>query len=293
MSYVIYSDVSIDIAQDYLKDHPLGFVPMEYVVGDETRYCQGLESDEQMHRYYELLRQKVETHTSQITPYHYVETFEPLVREGKGILYICLSSGLSNTYDSARMAVNMLREDYEDAKVEVIDSLGGTGGMGILAESAFENQKKGMSLEENADWLRRHAGAINYWFMVEDLMYLKRGGRVSAASAVVGTVLDIKPILTINPQGKLDVIAKKRGSKPAMKYMLNRFKESLDKGPGKVVYINCSDCMDRARELRDWVLEFDPDLEVKLTMLSPVIGAHTGPDMIALIHYGTGRGRQE
>jgi DegV family protein with EDD domain len=185
--------------------------------------------------------------------------------------------------------VNNLKEAHPDAEIEVVDSLGATGGMGLMVESACRNKKHGMSLKENADWLRKHALNVNYWFKVEDLMYLSRGGRVSAASAVVGTALNIKPILTINKEGKLETIDKKRGNKLAVKDMLERFESKYDENITKTVYISCADCKDVAEELRTTLLEKYPRLEVKITMLSPIIGAHTGPDMIALIHYGKER----
>ena len=161
--------------------------------------------------------------------------------------------------------------------------------MGPLAESAFANMEAGMSLKENADWLREHAKRVNLWFKVEDLMYLKRGGRVSAATAVIGTALNIKPILRINDEGKLETIDKKRGSKLAIKSLVERFENTFDPTVSDVVYVCCADCMDDANTLKDMILENHPELKVRVTMLSPIIGAHTGPDMLALIHYGTGR----
>ncbi len=287
--YEILADVSIDIDAAFAKEHDIKYVSMEYVIGDETRHCDEPETIEYLHTYYDKLRETVETKTSQVTPFQYVEAFKPYVEAGKPLIYICLSSGLSKTYESALMAVKLLEEDYENVQIEVVDSLGATGGMGLLTESAAVNRENGMTLEENAKWLREHAGFINYWFMVEDLMYLKRGGRVSAATAVVGTALNIKPILNINPVGKLDTVAKKRGAKMAMKWMLESFQANFDPSVSKTVYISCADCMKNAESLKAKVLELYPDTEVRITSLSPIIGAHTGPDMIALIYYGTDR----
>lgn len=293
MSYLIYADVSVDIDKEFASEHEVRYVPMEYMLGEESYYCTEPESDEMMHNYYEKLRQKVETKTSQITPNHYIEVFEPVVKEGKSLIYICLSSGLSDTFSSANIAVRMLKEDYENVNIEIVDSLGATAGMGLLVEAAVLNREAGMSLEENAAWLKKHAHHVNYWFKVEDLMYLKRGGRVSAATAIVGTALNIKPILYINPQGKLDTIDKKRGNKLAVKALLDRFEESYDPNmevpTGKLVYICCADCMDEAEKMKEQLLERHPELQVKMTMLSPIIGAHTGPDLMAVIHFGKER----
>ena len=289
MDYEIFADVSIDIDMDFAREHNVKFVPMEYMLGEETFHCTAPESDEMMHNYYDKLRQTVSTRTSQITPFHYIDVFEPYVKEKKSIIYISLSSGLSNTYESALMAVENLKDSYDEVNIEVVDSLGATGGMGLLTETACLNRENGMSLSENAAWLRENANKVNYWFKVEDLMYLKRGGRISAATAVMGTALNIKPILTINGAGKLDTIAKKRGDKLALKFIIDQFNDNFDESFGDVVYICCADCKEFAQKLKEMVLESHPNLTVRITMLSPIIGAHTGPDMFALVHYGKAR----
>ena len=286
MSYYIFADVSIDIDKDYAAEHDIHYVPMEYVLGEDTFHCEAPESDSMMHEYYEKLRNKIATHTSQITPNHYIEVFEEYVKEGKEIVYLSLSSGLSNTYESALMAVKMLEEDYDEVKIEVVDSLGATGGMGVMVELAVNNREAGMNYKENAQCLREHADNINYWFKVEDLMYLKRGGRVSAATAIMGTALNIKPILTIDKNGKLQTIDKKRGNKLALKAMVERFNANYDPSVLKTVYLSCADCTEDADMLKALIEECRPEAEVKITMLSPIIGAHTGPDMLSLIYYG-------
>ncbi|MDO5540782.1 MAG: DegV family protein [Eubacteriales bacterium] len=289
MGYFIYSDVSLDIDRNIAEEQDIRFVPMEYMLGEEVFCCENLETEEKMHNFYEQLRRKVTTKTSQITPSRYMEAFEPLVKEGKALIYLALSSGLSDTYSSACLAVQNLKEEYDEVNIEVVDTLAGTGGMGLLAECAIANRQAGMTLQENAQWLRDHALDIQHWFKVEDLMYLKRGGRVSAATAIMGTALNIKPILMINKEGKLDTIDKKRGNKQAMKALAERFESSYDPTKGTTVYICCADCMNEAHKLKEMLLERHPELKIRVTMLSPIIGAHTGPDMLSLIHFGTGR----
>lgn len=259
---------------------------MEYIIGEEVRHCDAPESMETMHRYYDDLRKKVNTQTSQITPFQYFETFEPYVKEHVGILYLALSSGLSNTFESANAAVEMLKEQYGEVEIEVIDSLSATGGMGLLAESACTNRAQEMTVSENADWIRNHIQDLNVKFMVDDLMYLKRGGRISPSTAIVGSALNIKPLLEINTVGKLETIAKKRGKKLAMKYLVDDFNETFDPSISPVVYIDGADCMADQETLKEMILENHPEAVVRLTSLSPIIGAHTGPDMFSLIHYG-------
>lgn len=289
MDYFIYSDVSLDIDPQIAREQDIRFVPMEYMLGDEVFLCDSLEPEQKMHDYYEKLRRKVATKTSQITPVHYMEVFEPIVKEGGSLIYLALSSGLSDTYSSACLAVQNLKDEYGEVNIEVVDTLAGTGGMGLLAERAAENRQNGMTLRENADWLRKHALDVQHWFKVEDLMYLKRGGRVSAATAIMGTALNIKPILMIKRDGKLDTIDKKRGNRQAMKCLIERFESSYDASLGTTVYICCADCMEEAHKLEETLLAKHPELKIRVTMLSPIIGAHTGPDMLSLIHFGTGR----
>lgn len=289
MNYEILADVSIDIDAEFAKHNEIHYVPMEYMLGEESFRCTEPADDAAMHEYYEKLRKKIPTRTSQISPFHYVDAFKPYVEKRIPVIYISLSSGLSNTYESALSAVQMLSEDFDSVQIEVVDSLGATGGMGLLLESAFKNREKGMGLQENAAWLREKARKINYWFKVEDLMYLSRGGRISTATAVLGTALSLKPILTIRPDGKLDTVAKKRGDKQAMRYILDQFERNFDASAGDSVYIVSADAGKDAQKLKDMVLASHPGLDIHTTMLSPIIGAHTGPDMFALIYYGTNR----
>ncbi len=289
MSYEIFADVSIDIDRAFAAEHQVHYVPMEYMLGEESFPCKEPESDEMMHHYYDRLRNKISTHTSQIVPHNYIEIFEPFVKMGKSILYISLSSGLSNTYESALMAVKMLKENYAQADIEVVDSLGATGGMGLLTESACLNRKAGMSLTENASWLRKHAQITNYWVKVEDLMYLSRGGRISTATAVLGTALNLKPIITIDTTGHLQTVDKKRGNRMAMRHLLERFTESFDPSISTTIYICGADCSEDVQSLKHMIDEKFPGLTIRTTMLSPIIGAHTGPDIIALAYYGKER----
>ncbi len=286
MDYEIFVDMSLDIDVKIAEQYGVRFVPMEYMLGGETFRATGPESDERMHNFYESMRQNIPTKTSQITPYQYEETFGPVVKEGKAILYIALSSGLSKTYESALLAVDNMKDEYENVQIEVIDSLSATGGMGMLAESAAKNREAGMSLEENAKWLRDNLTYLNHWFMVEDLVYLRRGGRISAATAIVGSALNIKPLLTIDAEGKLVSVANKRGSKQAMRALAEYYRTRYDSKFGNAVYICCADCKDSAAELKKMVLDINPDADVRITMLCPVIGAHTGPGMLSMIFYG-------
>ena len=284
--YIFATDVSTDITPELAAKYDLHFVPMSYMVGEEENVCTTLEKDEKLKYFYDAQRQGKETHTSQITPTRYVEYFSTFLAKGIDVIYVCLSSGLSNTCSSAMVAKNELDDKYPDATLYVIDSLAATGGMGLLLELAAKNKENGMTASENASWMNENAVKLAHWFVVEDLMYLKRGGRLSATTAVVGTALNIKPILEIDPEGKLITIEKKRGTKAALRYMVDRYFQTRDESFEKIVYIVHADAKESAEMLQSMISEKDPEVQFRVTYLCPIIGAHTGPGMAAVIHMG-------
>ncbi len=287
MKYLIFADASADIDKNFGDENDIHYIPMEYSLGDEMRTCKGVEPEEIMKAFYNGQRKGDFTKTSQISPYLYREYLEPYFKEGYSVLYLCLSSGLSSTYQSALLAKEELKEDYPDLDFYPIDTLAATGGMGVLAEHAVRNLKAGMTIEENYNDLVKCTANIRHWFMVEDLMYLKRGGRVSATTAVVGSALNIKPILKIDENGKLVTIAKKRGNKAAMGELVELFKNNYDESAkDEVISIVHADAAEGAEEIKNKLLEIYPGLTIRIGYLSPIIGAHTGPGMIAICHMG-------
>ena len=283
-SYVIYCDMSADMDRDVAAAAGIGFVPMEYSLGDEMRLCDHLETRELLHTFYNGQRKGDLTKTSQITPASYVKLFSPVLASGKDVLYLSLSSGLSSTYDSACMASKELLEKYPKQIFCPVDTKSATAGIGLLCERAIRNQAKGMSLEENAKDLETATQYVQHWFFVQDLMYLKRGGRVGAATAAVGTLLNMRPVLVIDADGKLITIAKERGNKAAIKYLLRRFQETYDPTAEDPIYIIDADDVAQADALEKGVRELYPDITVRRTSLSPIIGAHTGPGMSAIVN---------
>ncbi|MDE6407042.1 MAG: DegV family protein [Anaeroplasmataceae bacterium] len=284
--YVILMDVSGDIEQASVDKWDLKFIPMQYSLGEEMRTSNGPEPEDVLKLFYDGQRNGDLTKTSQITPFQYEEYFEPYLKDGYSVLYLCLSSGLSSTYSAACLAKESLKEKYPELDVYPIDTLAATGGMGVLAEIALRNREKGLSIEENRDDLLSLIPRQRNWFLVQDLKYLKRGGRISATTAVFGTMLNIKPILKIDDQGKLTTIAKKRGNKMAVQALIDYFKEYYDPTAPSIVYICNADCKDLGDLLAEKILKEFPNIEIKQTTLSPIIGAHTGPGMLILSHVG-------
>lgn len=280
-------DVSGDIDEAYAKENDLRFVPMEYSLGEQMRVSEGVQTDDIMKKFYDGQRNGDLTKTSQISPYMYEEYLDEAFKEGYSVLYLSLSSGLSSTYQSALMAKTELKEKYPEQDFYPVDSLAATGGMGVLIERAIRNKKAGMSIEDNYEDLVAATHKIKHYFMVQDLMYLKRGGRVSATTAVVGTMLNVKPILEINEEGKLITIAKKRGNKAAISGLLDYFKEYFNASlKDDVVYVIDADIKELGDSLADNVKQLYPDITVRRSTLSPIIGAHTGPGMVAVCFMG-------
>ncbi len=284
--YVIMMDVSGDIVDESIKKWDLKFIPMQYSLGEEMRTSTGPEDAAVLKAFYDGQRGGDLTKTSQITPFQYEEYFEPYLKEGFSILYLALSSGLSSTFSAACLASETLKEKYPELDVIPVDSKAATGGMGILIEQALKNREQGVSLEENAKALKAYVTKIKHWFLVQDLNYLKRGGRVSSTTAFVGSMLNIKPILKIDENGKLTTIAKKRGNKMAVQALFELFKEHYDEQITDTIYLCDADCKELSTLLAEELHQTFPNLEIKQTTLCPIIGAHTGPGMLAICHLG-------
>lgn len=285
MSYLIVMDASADIDSKVFIEEDIRFIPMQYSLNEEMRESKGIESEELLKSFYDSQRSGELTKTTQITPYQYINFFSKLLNEGYSILYLSLSSGLSSTYQSAMLAASELNDEHKDEKVYVVDSLGATGGIGVLLELACKYRKEGKSIEENCALLNNAKLKLHHFFMVQDLMYLKRGGRVSGATAVVGTVLGIKPILKIDENGKLVNFAKRRGNKLALEELAKLFNENYELNDSPI-YVVDGDAKELGDFLASEIKKLIPEAVVKRNMLSPIIGAHTGPGLVAVCFIG-------
>ncbi len=288
--YVICIDASVDIDQNYIDKNNIVIIPMKYILGETEKLMENRLSDAALVDFYNAMRAGEMTHTSQITPYYYQQVFRKEAEKGHDILYISLSGGLSSTYASALSAAEEITDEFEERhealSIEVVDSRAATGGMGLLLMMAVRARENGASLSDNAAALRANAGKVCHWFLVDDLSYLRRGGRISAATAVAGTVLNIKPILKIADDGTLISIAKKRGLAKAAAFLTDCYRDAYDPALPSDVIVAHADCLEEAEAARDRVLAINPDANVEICGLGPVIGAHTGPGMMAVIHWG-------
>ena len=261
--YVIITDTSADIPASVLDKGQIHLIPMVYQLnGEEHPHKDPGSWDSKA--FYDQLRNGGTGSTSQISPAVYTDYFEPFLKEGKDILYISLSGGLTSTWQSSHLAATDLMEEYPERKISCVDSLAATGGQGILVILAAQNQEKGMSLEENTAWLEENRLHICHWFTVDDLDFLKRGGRISPTIAWIGGKLKIKPVLRIAEDGTLAIPEKVRGSKAAMNTIVSKYVSSGLNEEHPYVFLCHGDALEQAEKAKAAILEAVPGAQVNI-----------------------------
>jgi DegV family protein with EDD domain len=265
-----------------LAEVDVKIIPMIFRI-DENDYL-NYPDDRAMssHDFYNKLRNNKKSTTAQINPSTYIQFLKPFLEEGKDILLAVFSSALSSTFNSASIAVETLKEKFPNRKILIMDSLSAAGGQGYLAYKLGLNQLKGMSLEENFEWGENNKLHIAHWFTIDDLMYLKRGGRLSAGKAWMGTLLTLKPILHVDNKGKLIPIETVRGRKQALIALVNKFEEEATDPKSNLVIISHSDNITDAEFLGKKLLERFDIPKILYTNIGPVIGSHVGANAILL-----------
>lgn len=287
MSFVIHTDSGCDISLALLKEWGVAVSGLLFRFDDDDREYSAFDMEPAV--FYERMRQGSTAKTSAINSEMFREVFEKTLLEGKDVLYISFSSGLSTTYNSARMAAEDLRSQYPDRKVIVVDTLAASAGQGMLVKLAVDKKATGATIEETAAYVDKHITKLCHWFTVDDLMYLKRGGRVSPTVAFVGNALGIKPILHVDYEGHLVKVTKARSRKNSISMLADKYvelAETVGEGP---VYISHGDCIADAEALAALIFERTGAKTEIITDVGPVIGAHSGPGTLALFFIGTER----
>lgn len=289
MSYRIFTDATADLTLEMLQDLPkVEVIPMQVNINDQQYTC-GPYGDLPVPVFYNLQRQKHFASTVQINPQTYCDCFARALGQGLDVLYLGFSSGMSGCIQSANMAIAELRDAYPERKILCIDTLCASVGEGFLVMEAAARQADGVGIDELEQWVLDQRLHVCHWFTVDTFDHLKHGGRVSAASAAVGTMLGIKPMLHVDNDGKLAVVEKPRGSKKAMAAQLSRMESGWRPNWGRRVIIAHGDDAEKAALLKDELTRKFPTAQVQLAYIGPVIGAHTGPGMLAVIYWGTNR----
>ena len=286
-TYQIVTDSACDIKPQMLEQWGVKLIELNFRFDGEDKEYFNSEMDITV--FYNKMREGATAKTSAINPEGFMNTFEALLQEGKDVLYIGFSSGLSTTYHSATIAAQELQEKYPQRKVLTVDSLAASAGQGMLVYFAVQKQRAGCTLQEAADFVKEQLPKLCHWFTVDDLVYLKRGGRVSPTVAFVGAVLGIKPILHVDDAGKLISISKVRGRKASLATLAAKYEELAESVGEGTVYISHGDCLSDAQALAQ-MLQDKHGVSVEIiTDVGTVIGAHSGPGTLALFFVGKQR----
>ena len=283
--YVITTDNNSDLPEEYLKDHGVGCMYLSYSM-DGKNYTHGNFLPE--HEFYEAMRNGSMPTTAQVNPENAKALLEPYLKEGKDILHIAFSSGLSGTYNSSRIAAEELMEEYPDRKIIVVDSLSASLGQGLLVWLAQQKKELGQTLEEVADWVEKNKLKMVHLFTVDDLNHLYRGGRVSRTTAIVGSMLNIKPVLHVDNEGKLTAIGKVRGRKKALQELVKLMDEKIGifEAGCDTIFISHGDCEQDAQYVAAKVKEKYNIKNIIINQVGATIGAHSGPGTMALFFMG-------
>ena len=283
--YVLVTDSACDILPEKLREWNVELIRMPYLFTDDGK--ERLDHDQPMKEFYDEMREGRVAKTSGLNEEAFLTALTPFLQEGKDILYLAFSSGLSVTCESGRKAAAQLLEKYPDRKIRVVDSLCASAGEGLFVFLAKENRDRGMDVDSNADAMENDKLHLCHWFTVEDLKYLKRGGRISAATALLGTALNVKPVLHVDNEGHLIKITQVHGRKKSIRKMAEKLGETiLENTP---VFISHGDCEEDAQLLAK-ILKEEYGRETNLiTGIGSVIGAHSGPGTLALFFRGTER----
>ena len=284
-NYVIITDSACDILPEKLAEWNVKMLPLAFLFTDTG--VEQKDHEEPVGEFYKSMRAGRVAKTSCVNEEAFESAFAPILEAGQDILYLGLSGGLSATSENAKKVADSLMKEYPDRKVEAIDSLSASAGVGLFVYLAVRNRDAGMTLEENAEALKNDILHVCHWFTVEDLVYLKRGGRVSAATALLGTALNVKPVLHVDNEGHLIKITQVHGRKKSIKKMAEKLGETIL--PDSPIFISNADCMEDAEMLKD-ILKNEYSKEVTLiTSIGSVIGAHAGPGTLALFFMGSER----
>lgn len=286
--YKIITDSSCDFTKQQYLDLDLTYAPLQLLYKGETR--DSFTEVDELKAFYDGLRDGEMPTTSAVNPDGWEKIMVPILEEGKDILCLAFTSGLSTTYQSAVIAASELKEKYPDRKINVVDTLCAALGQGLLVWYACQKRDEGLSLEELTAWVEENKLKLCHEVTVDDLYHLKRGGRVSAATAVVGTMLNIKPMINVSNEGKLVNIGKMRGRKASIVQLAKRFDE-LSQGCGnETIFIAHGDCPEDAAQLEAMIREKHPEVKnIVIGYVGGVIGAHTGPGVLVVFFMGSHR----
>ena len=282
-SFKIMVDTSSDISQEFLKEHDIETLPITFEI-DGTPHNQGYWQEISGIDFYDALRAGAVAKTAQVNPDTFSKIFFEYAKNKKDLLFLILSGALSATFQSAQIALAEVKEEYPDCNIYIVDSISATVGIWLLASLVVQKRSSGLSAKEVAEWLEEKKNSCFGFFTVDDLMYLHRGGRLSKVQAIAGSVLKVKPLLSIVPDGSLAVKGKARGRKAALEALTGQIKRSLNPDTvSDTIYIGHSDCTEDAETFAEMIRNAVNVKKVEVMLMGPVIGAHVGPGAIVVL----------
>lgn len=283
--FIIATDSDTEIPYSYADKHNIPVFLMPYTVnGEEKLFDLGRSTD--FNGFYRQLKEGADAITSTRPPSDIAEFFKEIVKDGAELLYLSFSSALSGHYELTLAAKKLALEQYPNARIEIVDTLRISMGAGILVMRAQQMKEEGKSLDEIKQWVIANRNRAHEWFCVNDLNFLKRGGRVSGAAAAIGTILDVKPILIVNKEGKIINVDKINGMKKALKYFAGVAKENAENPENQTAYVMHADSLEAAQKLKEMIAEAVSFKNIVIQDIGPVIGCHAGPGTIAVIFMG-------
>ena len=287
MSYQLITDSCCDFTEELYRRHNVTCVPLTVLYNGENHT--NFSDPAAVKAFYDTLRTGVTATTAAANPENWAAAMEPHLAKGEDVLVLTFSSALSTTCQSAFIAAGELQEKYPDRKIRVVDTLCAALGQGLLVYHACRKRDAGMDLDTLAQWVEDNKLHICHWVTVDDLTHLKRGGRISAATAMVGTMLNIKPIIIMDDTGHLSNVGKVRGRKAAIEHLVQKMAETCEGYDNETVFIGHGDCPEDAAFLEKLVKERCGVSHVHTGYVGPVIGAHTGPGVLVVFFLGSHR----
>lgn len=290
--FVISCCSTADLTKEHFEAIDVKYICFHYEM-DGVSYLDDLGQSMPFDEFYKRMENGADTRTSQINADEFMEYFRPFLEEGKDILHVCLSSGITGVLNSANIAKDMLQEEFPDRKIYIVDSLAASSGYGLLMDALAGLRDEGKSIDELYEWVEEHKLNLHHWFFTSDLTFFIKGGRVSKTAGAIGQVLNICPLLNVDCNGKLIPRYKLRGKKKAFLATVNKMKELADDGldyAGKC-YICHSACLEDARQVAAMIEEHFPKLKgkVEINNIGTTIGSHTGPGTVAVFFWGKKR----
>lgn len=286
--YVIMTDSCCDLPKEYIEKNNILYVSLTCsFMGKE--YVDDLGESLNYKDFYQGMNNGEIPKTSQPSPDDYSKIFKQILNENKDVLYICVSTGLSGTFNCANIAKNMVLEEYPEGRIEIVDVLTASMGQGLLVMNAMEMKSQGKSIDDIIKYLEENKFNLNTYITVDDLNHLKRGGRISSAAALFGMVLHIKPILTLNDEGKVLPVIKVKGRKSALNKLAKLVAEKIENSEEQIIAISHGDALDEAEKLKELILKEVKVKDVVINHIGPVVGTFGGPGALAVFFLGMHR----